>query len=346
MQNIDIYNKGIEKTLENNKLEGLNNNTILVVGANGLIGSAIIDVLNYLNDKYNYSINIIGTVRNKNKILDRFNKYKNLKIVEYDVSNRLELDDKVDYIINTASNAHPQKFSTDPVGTIVTNFIGTKNLLDYAKDNNCKRLLYISSGEVYGQPKDNVESFNEDYIGEINSVDPRSCYPLGKLSAENLCVSYSKQYLVNTVIARPCHTYGPTQTPNDSRVTTQFINNVLEDKDIIMKSRGEQIRSYTYVLDSVTGLLTILLYGKIGEVYNVSNNNSVVSIKEMADIIASTCNKKVVFELPSSIEKEGYNKVTRSVLDGTKLEKIGWVPVYTFNEGINETIKVLKKTNK
>lgn len=341
--NVKQYYDDINESLTNNCYEELKNKSILVVGANGLIGSSIIDVLNYLNVKKDYNISIIGTVRNKNNILDRFNTYSNLKIIEYDVNNKLELDDNINYIINAASNSHPQKFSSNPVETIVTNFIGTKNLLDYTKNNCCDRFLYVSSGEIYGQGGEDIEAFKEDYSGYIDSTNSRSCYPIGKLSAENLCVCYHNQYGIDTVICRPCHTYGPTQTDSDSRVSAQFINNVLNDKDIIMKSEGSQIRSYCYVLDCVTGLLRVLVSGKSAEAYNISNNNSVLSIREMAEIIATTYGKKVIFELPEEDEKKGYNPVTRSVLDGSKLEKLGWKPCFDFKKGITHTLKIMKQ---
>ena len=262
LNNLDLYKEDLDISLRNNSFETLKNKTILVVGARGLIGSSIVDVLNFLNEKYNYNINIIGTVRDSSKAPLRYNEYNNLKLINYDVRNKLEIDTNVDFIINAASNAHPKSFSSDPVGTITTNFIGTKNLLDFALSNNSTRLLYISSGEIYGQGTEDIESFKEDYIGYIDSTNPRSCYPLGKLSAENLCASYTYQYNLDTVIARPCHTYGPTQTESDSRASAQFINNVIDGKDIVMKSEGSQIRSYCYVIDCVTGILRVLTSGE------------------------------------------------------------------------------------
>ena len=340
--NLTLYKQGIKKVLMYNSFEKLKNKSILILGANGLIGSGIIDVLAYLNSELNYNIKIICSVRNKNKILDRFNSYNNLKIVEQDLLKDFTITEKVDYVINAASNAHPLAFSTDPVGTISANFIGTKNILEYCKSNKVKRMLFISSGEIYGQGSDDIKAFKEDYSGKINSTDFRSCYPIGKLAAESLCASYLEEYGVKTVIARLCHTYGPTQQENDSRASQQFIKNVLNDKDIVLKSPGVQVRSYCYVLDSVTGILRILLDGKSGEAYNVANNASILSIREFAETVAATKNRKVIFDIPSESEKRGYNKVTRSVLDGTKLEKLGWKPIYGYKEGIKETIGVLE----
>ncbi len=336
--NIELYNENIKKVLEKNKLEELRNKTILVTGASGLIGSAIIDVLNYLNVKENYNIKMIALIRNAKNVPNRIKEYQNVMIWKQDIVEEIQYEEKVDYIIHAASNAHPQAFSTDPVGTMLGNFIGMNNIMKFAVKYNCKRVEYISTGEVYGQAIDNTKTYNEEYSGKIEPMDVRSCYPLSKLASETLCISYSKQYEIETVIARPCHVYGPTQTDKDSRASAQFIRNVLNEEDIVMTSKGSQIRSYCYVLDCVTAILTILLKGESSNAYNISNKNSIVSIKEMAEIIAQKSNKKVIYQIPENVK----TYITRAVLDSTKLEKLGWVPCYMFEDGIEQTLKILE----
>lgn len=339
IKDYSVYKNGIKKILDKNDLSKLNNSKILITGINGMIASAIADVLLYLKEEENYNIDIIGIARNK--MLERFN--NKIKVYNYDIQDKFEIDEAVDYIINAASPADPASFASMPVEIINANYIGTKNLLDYGLEHNVKRLLYVSSGEIYGQGAAGITSFDEKYRGFIDSTNPRSCYPIGKLAAETLCASYTKEYGIETIIARPCHTYGPTQKNTDSRVVSQFILNVTSDKDIIMKSKGEQVRSYTYVLDSAAGILIALINGTKGEAYNVANNASIISIKDMAEKIANIANKKVIFELPTDIEKNSYNPASRSVLNGQKLESIGWKPCYTFDTGIEETIKLYKQ---
>ena len=144
IKNIKLYQENIEKALKNNKFEGLKNQSVLITGANGLIGSAIIDVLNYLNGKFKYNINIIAAVRNVNKLNERFKGYKGLTILEQDVTNKIEIPYKADYIIHAASNAHPKAYSKDPVGTMLGNFLGMNNVMEYAKSCGCKRVEYVS----------------------------------------------------------------------------------------------------------------------------------------------------------------------------------------------------------
>ncbi len=341
--NYDLYNESIATVLKMNRFEELKGKKILIIGGNGMIGAAIIDVLKYLNDFMKYRISIFVTVRCVDKLPVRYKNDDEISVIEYDVLNYLDFEEQIDYVINTASPADPKSFSLNPIGVLETNFIGTKNILEYCVKNNVKRFLYISSGEIYGQATQNTIAFDEEYSGKIDSTSFRSCYPLGKLSAESLCACFKEQKGLNVVIARLCHTYGPTIQKSDSRASSQFILNVVNGGDITMKSEGKQIRSYCYSLDCVTGLLRILISGVTGEAYNISNRDSVVSIRELAEIISKNANKKVVFDLPSEQEKKGYNPVTRSVLNGDKLIQLGWIPCYDIHAGIKETIEILKK---
>jgi nucleoside-diphosphate-sugar epimerase len=344
LKDIDRYNKNIELILnKNNYFDILRDKSILITGANGLIASSVIDVLNWLNVNRNYNIQIKALVRNKKNLLERFKTYSNFEVIEQDIINPINYKNDIDYIIHAASNSNPKLYVSDPVGTMLGNFVGMNNALEFAINHNCKRVEYISSGEIYGQGSENIDAFDEEYWGKITPTNSRSCYPLSKLASETLCVSYSEQYNIETVIARPCHCYGPTQTEKDNRVSAQFINNVLNNQDIVMKSEGLQVRSYCYVVDCAIGVLTILVKGENNNAYNIANNNSILSIKEMAEIIAQKANKQVVFELPDDLEKRGYNPVTRSVLNGEKLEKIGWIPCWNFNDGIEETLKIMKE---
>ena len=205
------------------------------------------------------------------------------------------------------------------------------------KTHNCRRILYISSSEVYGNKKDN-EPYLEDEYGYVDILDSRSCYPSSKRASETLCAAYSKEYGVDYTIARPGHVYGPTMTANDNRASSQFPRDVLAGKDIIMKSSGAQLRSYCYVLDCASAILTILLAGKNGEAYNISNKDSVVSIREMAESFAKNAGQKIVFENPSDIEKMAFNKMNNSSLNASKLESLGWKANFNLEQGVIATL--------
>ena len=218
----------------------------------------------------------------------------------------------------------------------MSNIMGTKNLLDYGRTHGMKRFLYVSSGEVYGNG--DVEEWKEDDSGYVDCMTMRSCYPTSKRAAETLCVAYMHQHNVDVVVARPCHTYGPGFTESDTRAFAQFVRNARKHENIILKSKGEQYRSWLYVKDCVSAILTILLNGQNGEAYNVADKKSCITIRELAETIADIGGAKVVFDVPSDIEKQGFSVIRKAVFDTSKLEALGWEPHYLLQDALMETI--------
>lgn len=291
-----------------------------------------------LNPNRNYQLFASG--RNKQRALDRFKEYvecDDFHFLEYDVLYPLNCDVDFDYIIHAASYASPNAFVQNPVEVMKSNIIGVSNLIEYGLAHQMKRFLYISTGEIYGEGDGRV--FDEEYSGYVNCLIPRSCYPSSKRAAETLCVSYAAEYGADVVIARPCHVYGPNFSEKDNRVYAQFIRNILNDSDIIMKSTGEQFRSWCYVVDCVSALLYVLLKGEKGQAYNIADSQSVISIKELAETIAEIGNKSVIMEVPSVSESLGYNVVTKSVFLTEKLEALGWSVEGTMKEKLEKTLK-------
>ncbi len=316
----------------------LNNKTILITGATGLIGKALVDYILTLSK----SVKVYAASRSEESFLKRFEKRDNLFYFNYSLEKELDTDIHFDYIIHAASNADPKMFDSDPVGTMVSNFTGTYNLLEYARKNECERFLFVSSGEVYGQWDGKCDAFDESYSGYVNFTEKRGCYPSGKRAAENLCVCYKAQYGVDTVIVRPSHTYGPTQLKRDSRAMSEFFNKAIEGEDIVLKSLGLPVRSYTCVFDCISGIITALLNGESGAAYNIANKNSVVSIAQLAEKIALVAGKRVIFDIPQGGTAGGSN-IVRGVLDGGKLEEIGWTPQYDIDKGIKTTFEIMEE---
>ena len=343
--NLDLYSKELEELCNTKFPWGkLDNSKILITGANGLICSYLIDLLMYRNIMFNSNIKIYALGRNEERCRGRFKSFlgrEDFVFIKQDISEKLEIDEKVDYIIHGASNAVPAEFLKDPVGTMKGNIFGIYNLLEYSKDNNIKKLVYISSSEVYGDDL-SKDIFNEEDSGFINTLDARSCYPSSKRAAETMCASYFKQYNVEYCVARPGHIYGPTYNEKDNRALCQFMNNVLNNEDIVMKSEGSQVRSYCYVSDCVMALLYILILGESGNAYNISNKNSNISIRDMAECIAKAENKKVIFDLPNNNEKSVFTKINRSILDSSKLERLGWKAKVLPNDGISKILDIKK----
>ena len=187
---------------------------------------------------------------------------EDFSFVRYDASKTdNNIAENADYIIHGASNASPNMIIKEPVETILSNLLGIKYLLDYAKNVKSKRILYISSSEVYGKKIGN-EPYKEDEYGYIDLLNSRNSYSIGKCAAETMCVSYAEEYDVESVIVRPGHIYGPTASPNDVRVGSAWAYTVAKGENLVMKSDGCQVRSYVYSLDCASAMLKVLLSGE------------------------------------------------------------------------------------
>jgi len=312
----------------------LSGKSFLITGANGLIGSYLVDYLDFVG------ANVYAMSRSIEKLKKRFQNKTNVKLIEQDLNEPINIDIAFDYVIHTASNSHPLAFSKDPVGTMKTNLFGTINLLEHIKNRGGK-FLYLSSGEVYGNNIDH--DFTEEDLGIVDTKIARSCYPESNRAAETLCVSYNAQYGVDVNVTRLCYVYGPTITDDNSRADAQFLRNALDNKDIIMKSKGEQKRTYCYVADAVSALLYILLNGENAQVYNIANPNSIVSVAQYAKTLADIAKVNLKFELPDEVEAKGYSKQADSILSAQKLINLGWEPLYNIEQGLNNTIKIKRE---
>lgn len=342
-----VYQKNLDVILESlPDVSKFHERTILITGATGMIGSMLVDVLLYANKRYGYDISVYAMGRSLGKLEVRFQtclENRNLHFIEQDVLETLDVEGDIDYIVHAASNAHPAAYADDPVGTLLGNVVGMKNMLELAKLKKAKRVIFVSSGEVYGQVEERDIPISEEKSGYVNTTEVRSCYPSGKRAAETLCVAYSEQYGVDTVIVRPSHVYGPTATKEDSRASTQFINNAICNQNIVMKSAGLQQRSYCYVADCVSAILTVLSCGRKKEAYNIANPDSNVTIREFAEKVSYYGGIDILFENPEDNEKKGYTPITRAVLDSTKLMELDWVGKFDIDKGIQDTLSILKE---
>lgn len=320
--------------------EELDNSNVLVAGATGLIGSCFVDVL-MARPHRSYHVYAMG--RNLRRMEQLFGKYQSderFHTIIGDITKPLSIQQPIHYIVHAASGAAPSDFSSHPVEVMKSNINGVINLMEYGIRHQMKRFLYVSSGEVYGEGDGRV--FTEDYSGYVNCNMSRSCYPSSKRAAETLCASYVAEYGAEAVIARPCHIYGPNFTEIDNRVYAQFIRNILKGEDIVMKSSGEQFRSWCYVVDCVSALLYVLLKGTSGEAYNIADPTSIFTIRQLAEMLAEIGDNKVIMEVPSEMEKRGYNLVLKSVFSINKLEGLGWKVSGSMKEKMTNTVNYLK----
>lgn len=320
--------------------------SVMITGCTGLICSAVADVLIRWNITHAKKIKILAAGRNKKKIDVRYAPYAGKEwfvFIPYDASsteNAFTLS--CDYIIHGASNASPNNIVKEPVETMMSNFVGIKYLLDYAKKIETKRVLYISTSEVYGRKEHDRPSKVDEY-GWIDLLNPRSSYSIGKCAAETMCASYADEYGVESVIIRPGHVYGPTAMESDNRVSSAWACDVARGKDIVMKSDGSQIRSYCYCLDSASAILKVLLKGENIHAYNISNPNSIINIRDMAEILVKSAGVQLKMDFPTEIERKRFNPMRNSSLDSTELMALGWKGLFDAERGFSHTVEIIKE---
>lgn len=329
------------------ELAQLRGKSVLFTGGTGLICSAAVDLLIRYNETNGSEIKIILAGRSIERMKKRFQPFSDKSYMDYvlfDTANTTSNPEIIaDYIIHGASNASPNKIVKEPVETIMSNLFGLKILLDQAKKHNSKRVLFVSSSEVYGN-KDNDLPFREDEYGFVDFLNSRNSYSVAKRAAETLCVSYHDEYGVDNVIVRPGHIYGPTAVESDNRVSSAWAYAVARGDDIVMKSDGAQVRSYCYCLDCASAILKVLLVGEGGHAYNVSNPNSVISIKEMAKLLANSAGVQLKIELPTRAEKKAFNPMKNSSLDASLLIGLGWNSLFDAEKGFHHTVSVIRES--
>lgn len=320
--------------------EQLKGSTVLVTGATGLIGSLLVRSLLAIGD-----IEVLAFVRNEEKARSIFSDDQNLRLVIGDITSRIEIEGTVDYIFHCASVTTSKVMIEKPVETLLTSIDGTKNILELAKEKNLKSVVYISSMEMYGSFDDLDHEVKENDLGYIDPLKVRSNYPECKRLCENMCIAYLSEYDVPVKIARLAQTFGAGILPGENRVFAQFARSAINGENIVLHTKGLSEGNYCYTRDCMTGLFTILLRGKNGEAYNISNPVSHITIADMAKMVAEKIADgkiEVVFDIPEN-NNFGYAADTKMKLNSDKLQALGWKPEVGLEESYRRMIEGMRE---
>lgn len=318
------------------------NKTVLISGANGFLPAYLVETFMALAPAYNTSV--IALVRSREKAEKRFAHLLSnprLKIMVQDVSLPFDVEDKVDFIIHAASQASPRYYGTDPVGTLSANVLGTINLMKVAQKNDVESFLYFSSGEVYGEVTEDKIPIKEDTFGYLDCTNVRACYGESKRMGENICVSYLAQYGVKAKIVRPAHTYGPGMALDDGRVFADFVANIVNRQNIVLKSDGSAVRPFCYLADATLGYLTVLTNGVDGQAYNVGNPFQEYNMLDLANTLVGLYPElglTVTRDIPVANNNYLKSPIKRISLSIDKVSQLGWTPIVSVPDGFQRTI--------
>lgn len=308
----------------------------LVTGATGLIGSSLV---HYLLAYYSF-VEIFCPIRNLHKAKTIFTEaeIKRLHLIECNLEHFVYSDiyeSHFDYIVHCASPTSGQYMTGKPVETFSFIVRSTEHILRYALQEHSS-VVFLSSLEVYGQIFDD-KILPEESWGYVCPNAPRSSYPMAKRAAEYLCAAYAKEFGVDVKIARLTQVFGPGVGAEDNRVFAQFARSVIHSTDIVLHTEGRSAKPYCYIADCVTAILTILLKGSKGEAYNVANEKTYISIRDLANFLVAHFNKDIVVREELHLDY-GYAPETKLHLSISKLRSLGWEPHYDLRSMLERLI--------
>lgn len=329
-----VLNEDIEQIISDSHLpwREMADTSVLITGATGLIGTALVRVLAAARQKYRLNLTLIGNGRSSAKGERLMRDYGLDVFRSGDIRQFLSTEAipaKVDYIFHCAAITKSADMVAKPVDVITTAVDGTKNVLELAKERRSISVVYLSSMEVYGQNL--LGQVQETDLGYLDLSNPRSSYSESKRLCESLCAAYFAQYGVPVKIARLAQTFGAGTPQADTRVFAQFARSAMAEENIVLHTEGRSRGNYCYLADVVRGLLALLLCGTNGQAYNIANPEASMTIREMAELVASEVGQgriKTVVEIPSDIEKRGYAPAVGFKLNIDKLKALGWHPRY------------------
>lgn len=329
----------------------LEGTTLLVSGGSGFLGTYIVGVVKFLNEKILHNpchvISVDNFITGSRNNLNEDQRDKNITYITADVTKPLMIKEKVDFIIHAAGIASPVYYQNFPLETIDVAILGTRNLLEYAKENeNFKSFLFTSSSEIYGDPFPEFIPTPETYKGNVSSIGPRSCYDESKRLAETICMTYFKRHNIPVKIVRPFNIFGPGMKSNDYRVVPNFIIQGLKGDTLTVHDKGTQTRTFCYVSDAVVAIFKVLLSDKNGEVFNIGNDRNEISIVDLVKVMVPLFDNKVEMQLVNYPDTYPTDEPSRRCPDITKIRNmLQFQPEIDLETGLKRTISWFRDNN-
>lgn len=330
-------------------IKKLKKKKVLITGISGFIGANLARSIVYLNKKKSLGIKLYGISKSLNDSQNQLSGLKNKKDIILKkkdlVTDSLEDLPLFDFIIHAASTASPTKYHRNLINTFVPNTLGTYKLFNEKIKNKNSKFIFLSSASVYGERKKMNVPTKENDLGYLDFTLPENIYPQSKRLGEGICFAISKKKRINFDIIRLYHTYGPGLTLDDGRVFSDFIENVINKRKIIIKSDGTVKRNFCFISDTINAILRIILTKQKNQIYNVGNDMQEFSIKQFAEkIIDIFPKKKIKLVYKRKFNSKSYykSKLNRSLPCVNKIKKIGWKPKVMIEDGMKMSIESYK----
>ena len=329
----------VDRIKTKEKFEG---KTVLMSGAKGFLGRYFLEVFKKMNQEY--FKNPVKIIAMDNLITSGIIGSKgiedpNIEFVNIDVTKKIEIEQKLDYVIHAAGIASPHYYRLYPLETLDVAINGTKNMLDLAKKNKAK-FIFFSSSEIYGDPTPENIPTTEEYRGNVSTLGPRSCYDEGKRVGETMCYVFENSFGVHTNIIRPFNFYGPGMQEKDYRVLPNFASRIKANAPLKIYGHGNQTRTFCYITDAIVGLFKVIIDGQKGEAYNIGNPNPEISMIDLVQKIKKVLKEDIPHEIIDYPESYPSDEPNRRCPDIQKAEEqINYKPEIDLDEGLKRFLQ-------